>query len=735
MRLFILSIILASSQVLADEGYWKDETSGNTDQRVLSLDTGVFNEKLLQGVTSYYTKKAGIQNAAMTHQTILLPLPDGKNVLFSFEETHVMAPPLAKRFPTIKTYKVSGFDDPSVQGRMNSSEQGFYASLQTGEGRSVVIEPIENQQQSYRSVWADSVWDNESVSKKRQQPDVMSCQLTDYDSVINAYKKAEPIQAREASIVATNIYVYRIAVSASSSYVSAHGGTKTTAMAAIAQTINRVNQIYERDTGVRLQLVANNDQLVFTSDDLFSGSLRDMLSQNQRLIDRVIGSDNYDVGHLFTAQGGGLAYVGSACRSDVKAMGVSGNIRVGGERFALEFVAHEIAHQFSATHTFNSNQGLCSENNRNGATAYEPGSGSTIMSYIGICGSDNLQSHADGMFHIGSIQQIVKHKVIHQVNGCGVLVSTGTTNTGTNNAPEVNAGADFTIPANTPFELVGVASDSDNDTMLYNWEQQDSGLASQVDEDTGNNALFRSYLPISSTQRTFPRKVILLGLESAKGETLPTTNRLMHFEFIAQDSKGASVSDAMILDIVTDDKTFKLHTPPLYYARGEDIKVTWEVANTHLPPVSCSSVDISLSMDNGLHFNQLLAGNIPNSGMAIISLPSSVLEQTQARLKLSCSDNVFFSISSRAFGTAPQGTQIPDSSASVASGNDVNNTNNTSGGGGSLSMLWFLLLSGLFVAKSLFIAKGLVFSRSCCCHCNSCARAMCGKINELIDSC
>ena len=529
-------------------------------------------------------------------------------------------------------------------------------------------------------VFADKPTQSSVFQSSEQQYESASCQVIEDEFSTHSYTS---IQARSLSTVETNIYKYRLAVSASKSYVAANGGTKASALEAIIRTIDRVNQVYERDAGIRLELVANNDQLIFPDDDPFSGSLNNMLSQNQALIDRVIGTENYDVGHLFTARGGGLAYVGSACRSSVKAMGISGNISVGRERFSLEFVAHEIAHQFSATHTFNSNQGLCSANNRSALTAYEPGSGSTIMSYTGICGSDNLQSHADAMFHIGSIQQMLRHKRVHNPNGCGTLVAD------TNTAPEVDAGGDYIIPANTPFELVGRASDSDNDRLLYNWEQQDAGLASPIDEDTGNNALFRSYLPTSSKQRMFPRQVSVLGSEAPRGETLPTTNRMMHFEFIAQDSHGATVSDSMTVNVVTDSETFHLHTPPLYYTRGEDIHVTWDVANTDLPPISCSSVDISLSTNNGLSFDEVLVSNIPNSGAATIRLPDSVRQGRDARLKLSCSDNIFFSISSRSFGVATEGTAIPADSSGVAGSGE----SGASGGGGSFSVFWLLFLS------------------------------------------
>ena len=257
---------------------------------------------------------------------------------------------------------------------------------------------------------------------------------------------------------------YRIAVAATGEYTAKHGGTVEGAIAAITTTLNRVNMVMERDLGIHLKLVENNHLLINTdaqSDPFTKTDLVELVAENQAFIDSVIGSENYDLGHLFTTKGGGIAAIASACNSYRKAQGVSGISNPVSDSFDLDFVAHEIGHQLGATHTFNSSQGLCSGNTRTAETAFEPGSGSSIMSYAGYCGLDNLQSNTDAMFHIGSIQQINGYTSSGQGNICGVR------HTVENQAPLPDAGKNAIIPSRTPFELMGNALDADGDALIY----------------------------------------------------------------------------------------------------------------------------------------------------------------------------------------------------------------------------------------------------------------------------
>jgi hypothetical protein len=170
-------------------------------------------------------------------------------------------------------------------------------------------------------------------------------------------------------------------------------------MNGIVTTINRVNGIYERDLAVRMVLVGNNASIVYTNpatDPYTNTNGPAMLCENATNLDAVMGTSSYDVGHVFaTGFDGGFAARGSACSgvnacgspsgSD-KGRGVSAFQTPSGDAFDVDAVAHEMGHQVGANHTFNGTTGVpgCgTPGARNASTAFEPASGSTVMSYAG----------------------------------------------------------------------------------------------------------------------------------------------------------------------------------------------------------------------------------------------------------------------------------------------------------------------------------------------------------------
>jgi hypothetical protein len=348
-----------------------------------------------------------------------------------------------------------------------------------------------------------------------------------------------------------------------------------------------------------------------------------------------------------------------------------------GITFDIDYVAHEIGHQFGATHTFNSTTSSCN-GNREPTTAYEPGSGSTIMSYSGICGSDNLQNDSDNMFHAASINQV--EAFAHNTGGTGGAAcgTAGAVNTN----PFVNAGADYTIPARTPFILTGSGSTTSG-TLTYSWEQLDAGTASTVGVDTGNNAIIRAYLPNVSPNRTIPRMSDLTSGVQAVGETLPSTSRPLNFRLTARNGTGSAFDDMRITTSNTGS-AFAVTAPAgtSLIASSATI-VTWNVASTDQAPISCSNVDIALTTDNGTSFTTLLT--TPNTGSATVTLPGTLGATNRIRVK--CSNNIFFALSASNPGIATSDTTTTTTTTSSGGGGG--------GGGGSLP-IELLLPAGIY---------------------------------------
>ncbi|MGB1309602.1 MAG: reprolysin-like metallopeptidase [Leucothrix sp.] len=648
---------------------------GVRNARALTLDTESMKALLIPN-----SHHEDIQQRAAGLLSVEVPLPDGSNVALTLENTSVLPIALAARFSNIRTYKVATPSKHIVSGRVDFTERGFHAMLQTFDGQTIFIDPANqhtsNTYLSYRKA-------------EQNNHDPFQCSSPGHTHA------ASPLQNRVAARTRSNegLVAYRIAIAATAEYSQLQGGTIGSTLSAIATTLNRVNHVFEQSFGVQLTLVENNDLLIYTdstTDPYSNFKLESMLAENQRNLDKVIGSEQYDIGHVFGTSGGGMAYIGSVCTSRNKARGASGIQHPNNDSFDIDYVAHEIGHQFGATHTFNSSQGICTSGARTARTAFEPGSGSSIMSYAGGCGNDNVQSFADAMFHSGNIEQVNSNLLSGSASACGVVHQTN------NTAPMAVAGNNYTIPAHTPFALTAEAADADSDTLRYSWEQIDAGSSSTLKQDTGNNALFRVLPANNSATRTFPAMSTMLGTGFINGETLPSTTRQMNFQVAVYDGHHVPSLDRVNIQVINNGVGFRLHKPDSHYTPNTTIAVTWDTAGTQAAPISCPSVDLTLSTDGGKNFNTHLANNIPNTGNAAIFLPASVSLTQSGRFKLSCSNNIFFSISSYSFAI---GQNIETATTETRGGNSavLSGASNASGGG-SMGISLILLL---FIANRL----------------------------------
>lgn len=416
-------------------------------------------------------------------------------------------------------------------------------------------------------------------------------------------------------------------------------------------------------------LVNNNSKIVFTDStkDPFKGNENGeiLLNESQTTIDKIIGGANYDIGHTLSTGSGGLAEVGVVCVNGSKAKGVTGNFPPLGDPFDIDYVAHEMGHQFGANHTFNATTGSCSGNG-NPSSNTEPGSGSTIMSYAGICDpSNNLQPNSDPQFHAISFDEITEYITNGIGNECAVQIPTG------NTPPVVNAGPNYTIPKSTPFVLTGSASDADKDALTYSWEEINTGGPfgpwNSPEEDA---PIFRSFQPVTTPVRYFPKITDILNNTATIGEVLPSYSRVLNFRLTARDNRagGAGICFSET-SVAVDGESGPFAVDESNTAATWDVgtfkRISWKVNNTNTAPVNCANVAIELSADGGQTFPVTLLASTPNDGAEEIIVPDNIT--TEARVRVKAIDNIFFDVSNSNFKIQP---------FTFTAAKDVNNTVN-----------------------------------------------------------
>ncbi|MDM5177582.1 M12 family metallo-peptidase [Massilia sp. DJPM01] len=430
-------------------------------------------------------------SALASTQTISLPHPDGGYQRFTLVESPVMEAGLAAKHPEIKTYKGRGIDDPSATLRMDITPLGLHASVRSANGgwyvdpyyhldtsvyasynrvdlinshgpliEGALAEPQLALSHSFYKEgsavevrgfgFAPGASVNLSVRGEGDTATLHSVVATaDAKGAVAASLPAGRSGAFEVSatdgkatsaapfrvvdgdmapnaVVSDQLRTYRLALVTDPSYATHFGGPANVTAAKVT-LINRVSQVYEDETSIRLVLIDATDALNLDSAAQMTGTDgpcgaaacytvtqsegcgSSTLSRTRVVTGLLAGASNFDVGHIALGlNGGGIASLG-VVGGNSKAQGCTGLPKPVGDSFAVDYVAHELGHQFAGNHTFNGITSNCSGGNRNGGTSVEVGSGSSIMAYAGICGTDNLQPHSDPYWSQRSLDEIVTY--------------------------------------------------------------------------------------------------------------------------------------------------------------------------------------------------------------------------------------------------------------------------------------------------------------------------------------
>jgi len=643
---------------------------------LLDLDLKNIQETIQQ------VPEKGSNSFTSTFLILTLPMPDGTEI--DFFVTH--APMVDQKNPlynttAANTYNLNSVEVAGYSGTMVMYPNGIHATLHTPQGLMFIKRTNELNKHEY-------VYFKDTEGFPHSPDDAKRLDNYEQDNSVlehrHSIEKETHSHAIPRFLANNNFYtvgnenrrVLDLFMLSEQSFVDqftsdGSGTAAEKANARVVEIVNGVRAIWEKD----FNLTVNYMGVYFHPSQVGgSGTNAQNLFNNTVTDANVNGGTKADVdlSHLLAGNGGGgSAALWSACGS-FKASGYSGTGNVQSVSY-IALVAHEMAHHLGADHTWTGSASNCTADQYGEGSGVEPGAGTSLASYEGICGSDNIPNVSKGSFHhIESIREIVefvnneKRKPPGGTNGAffnaaptgvGVIppfntnISGGCFTTTSNNGnviPIANANAgnlgNLNLPARTPFELTGGATDGNSDPLTFQWDQMDFALTrASLDAYTTrpDGPLFKSVGPTANPSRTFPQLNDILSGTESQGEMTAKTNRRMRFALTVQDGKGGVGVDTVSFNVVDAGVGFSI-TESINTGTPSNVAVNWNVANTTASPISCSNVDILYSTDGGQTFPFVLKSNVANDGNETVDISS--FNTTMGRIKVKCSTSIFFDI-------------------------------------------------------------------------------------------
>lgn len=573
---------------------------------------------------------APMENSSLT-SNLVIQFPDYEGNLNNYKvfEAPVMEKGLSDKFPSIRSYSAQGIDDTSSTLRFSITHFGLHVMSTSGKMGTYYIDTYTKDLNNY------IIYSRKDIQKARS----FGCFVQDNDPAIESSRGYE----YQEFVNEGDLRQYKLAISNTIEYAAYHltaAGTpagaslavkKGVVLSAMIVSLTRLNGIYEREMSLRMNLVANNDLVIFIDSDSYTNSPA-MIDEIQPIVDGILGSANYDMGHGYCTTDSGIAQGSSVCSSG-KSRGITGNPAPVGDPFDVDYVAHEMGHQFGASHTQNNN---C---NRVASSAYEPGSASTILGYAGIC-APNVQANSDAHFHARSILQMTSF--VTTSASCRSIATNG------NTAPVVVEGLDYTIPKGTAFILKGSATDVNGDALTYCWEQYNNEITTQPPLQTATTGPnFKSVPPSTSPNRYMPRfSDVLNGNLAPTWEVVPNVARTMNFALTVRDNRvgGGMTNRDDVIVTTANVGPFRVTSPAasVSWNTGSTQTITWDVAGTTANGINTTNVNILISTDGGATFSTLLA-NTPNDGNHIVTMPAT--PAVNCRILVEAVGNIFYAVS------------------------------------------------------------------------------------------
>ena len=580
-----------------------------------------------------------------------MPSMNGELSKYKFFETNVMAPALSKKFPMIKSYMGFGVANPSHRASIIINSNTLMGMTISESGESFFKSFNISGDNNILQVSKESIEGIESMCNVKEKVSNANRDVTDFPGCMGTDDPCNP--------VGSELVTYRFASILTEDVTTNQAdGTLEGGLTWLVAMINQTNQITIRDFSFHLQIVENNDEIIFTTDnpapEEFKQDCGDAwstigceLEEVEPILDSYIGPGGWDAedavrvwdyGALFDeGYPGGLAYCPGATSANLP---------------SFYIFIHETGHNFGSPHNSVTENGIRSS------------IGGSIMHWSLF--------DTGGMFSTHSIEWAMNYRSTMGPYGNSHYIGGYQTEQTNNIIPDlVIPEGGFIIPQDTPFELEGYSSPMHTE-YTFNWESNESSdIQYWTDPNEPGHPYFPDpqqgslFTPVDPSQdgyrRSFPDMNSLLDNEYETAvpspytgdmltvEKLPFGSREMNMRLVVRtnDPYAGSLNHKNLKFFVAGTAgPFRVttQTDSTVWQVGEEETIAWDVADTDNPDsVNCQVVDILLSIDGDDNFNFTIAESIPNTGAYTFNVPPTI-PTNSARLMVRAANNIFFDI-------------------------------------------------------------------------------------------